>query len=208
MKTLSSKIFAFVFFIAASINIASAKDIDPISAGKVVAAEKFAYSLYAITETNKFRLAFENEQGSTVSVKVYDQKGTLVFTDNIKNATALKRNYDLAELGRGVYMVEISNGDFKTSNRIAVGGAQLNPVAFNAYVSPSLAEGAFKVAYQGGSEGVYITVKDSEGVILYSERAESDNFARRYNLSGLKSGNYTVSVESGEKVVEQTYTIK
>ncbi len=138
MKTLSSKIFAFVFFIAASINIASAKDINPASAGKVVAAEKFAYSLYAINETTKFRLAFENQQGSAVSVKVYDEKGMLVFTDNIKNATEMKRNYDLAELGRGVYTVEISSGDFKTANRIAVGGrwGQIEPYSLQRLCFP------------------------------------------------------------------------
>jgi hypothetical protein len=208
MKTISLKIFALLLLTIASFNLALAKDGDPAEGPRVVAADKFAYSLYAISQTSKFRLAFVNELGSQVSVKVYNQDGTLVYIDNIKNATELKRNYDLSSLGRGVYTVEISNGEFKTAERVAVGGAKLNPVAFHAYVSPSLASGSFKVAYQGGAqEGVYITVQDANGVILYSEHSESDNFARRYNLSSLKPGSYTVNVSSGDKSLEQSYVI-
>jgi hypothetical protein len=208
MKTISLKIFALLFIVIASFNLAQAKNVDPAESPRVVAADKFAYSLYAINQTNKFRLSFVNELGSRVSVKVYDQEGALVYVDNIKNATELKRNYDLGTLGRGVYTVEISNGEFKTAERVAVGGAKLNQVAFNAYISPSLTDGAFKIAYQGGAaEGVYITVTDANGTILYSEHSESDNFARRYNLASLKPGSYSVSVASGEKSLEQTFMI-
>ncbi len=208
MKTLSSKIFAIILFAVASINTASAKDIDPKEVGSVVAADKFAYSLYSINETTKFRLAFVNEQGSNVSVKVYSEAGKMVYVDNIKGHTELKRNYDLSELGRGIYTVEISNGEFVTSNRIAVGGAQLNATPFSAYISPSLIDGAFKVAYQGGAEGVYVTVKDANDTLLYSERNENDNFARKYNISSLKAGSYTVTVDNGSKTLEQTYVVK
>lgn len=208
MKTISLKISALLLLLVASFNTVQAKKVDPSESPKVLAADKFAYSLYAIHQSNKFRLSFVNELGSRVSVKVFDQAGKLVYTDNIKNATELKRNYDLGQLGQGIYTVEISNGEFKTADRVAVGGAKLSATAFNAYISPNLTEGAFKVAYQGGAEGVYITVKDSKGTILYSERNESDNFARRYNLSSLQSGSYTVNVESGDKSVEQTYVIK
>jgi flagellar hook assembly protein FlgD len=207
MKTIASKIFALALVLVASFQLAQAKDIDP-KTPSVVAAEKFAYSLYAINETSKFRLAFVNEQGSNVNVKVYDQAGKLIFTDKIKGQTELKRNYDLGEMGRGVYTVEISNGEFKTSDRVAVGGATLNPVAFNAYISPSLIDGAFKVAYEGGGEGVYITVKDANGTLLYSERNESENFARKYNISTLRPGSYTVNVESNDKSVEQAFVVK
>jgi hypothetical protein len=208
MKTISLKIFALLFIVIASFNLAQAKNVDPSEAPRVVAADKFAYSLYAINQTNKFRLSFVNELGSRVSVKVYDQQGTLVYVDNIKNATELKRNYDLGTLGRGVYTVEISNGEFKTAERVALGGAKLTPVAFNAYISPSLTDGAFKIAYQGGTEGVYITVNDSNGTILYSEHSQSDNFARRYNLASLKPGSYSVNVLSGDKSMEQVFVIK
>jgi uncharacterized protein GlcG (DUF336 family) len=208
MKTIAHKIFALSAIATLSFNSVQAKDTDPNEANGVVAAEKFAYSLYAIKETSKFRLSFVNEQGSQVSVKVLDQAGKLVYTDNIKGATELKRNYDLSSLGRGVYTVEISNGEFKTADRVAVGGAKLNPVAFNAYISSSLTDGSFKVAYQGGDEGVYLTVQDANGTLLYSERNESENFARKYNISTLKAGTYTVSVNSGDKTVEQTFIVK
>lgn len=208
MKAIISKLLVIVLFVAVSLNSVMARNIDPSDPGRVVPAEKFAYSLYAISETTKFRLAFENELGNNVTVKVFSPLGKLIYTDRIKQATELKRNYDLATMGRGVYSVEISNGEFKTVERVAVGGAKLNPTPFNAYISASLTNGMFKVAYQGGEEGTYITVRDSNGTLLYSEHNESDNFARKYNISSLKAGTYTVTVENDSKVLEQTFVIK
>jgi Secretion system C-terminal sorting domain len=154
MKTIVSKVFATILLFAASFQLATAKEIDPKApVGGIAPTAKFAYSLHALSTTTKFRLTFENQEASPVKVKVFNQAGKLVYTDHIKGATELKRNYDLAEMGRGVYTVEISNGEFKTSVRVAVGGAKLNPVAFNAYISSSLTDGTFKMAYEGGSDG-------------------------------------------------------
>jgi hypothetical protein len=208
MKTIVSKVSATVLLFAAAFQLATAKEIDPKAPTGIAPTAKFAYSLYALSSSVKFRLAFENQAASPVKVKVFNQAGKLVYTDHIKGATELKRNYDLSTLGRGVYTVEISNGEFKTSDRVAVGGAKLNPVAFNAYISPSLTNSAFKLAYEGGSEGVYITVSDAQGTILYSEYSQSDNFACRYNLASLKPGSYSVSVSSGDKSLEQVFVIK
>jgi Secretion system C-terminal sorting domain len=200
-----ARVLAIAFLATISLHLAQAEDIDPKPG--VAAANKFAYSLYAISETTKFRLIFENEQGSAVKVDVYNSAGKLVFTDRVRGATELKRNYDLSNLGVGVYTVEITNGEFKTAQRVAVGGAKLNPVAFNAYISHTLTEGSFKVAYEGGNEGVYITVRDANGILLYSEHSSTDNFARKYNLSRLRPGSYTVNVENGDKSMEQTFVV-
>jgi Secretion system C-terminal sorting domain len=209
MKTIVSKVFATILLFAASFQLATAKEIDPKApAGGIAPTAKFAYSLYALSTATKFRLTFENQEASPVKVKVFNQAGKLVYTDHIKGATELKRNYDLSSLGRGVYTVEISNGEFKTSDRVAVGGATLNPLAFNAYISSFLTDGTFKVAYEGGSEGVYIAIKDAKGTLLYSAHNVSDNFACKYNLSSLKSGSYTVVVESNDKSVEQAFVVK
>ncbi len=208
MKAIISKLLAIALFVAVSFNNVMARNIDPTDPGRVVPAEKFAYSLYALNATTKFRLTFENELGKNVTVRVFSPLGKLLYTDRIEHATELKRNYDLAAIGRGVYRVEINNGEFYTVEQVAVGGAKLNPTPFNAYISPKLANGMFKVAYHGGEEGTYITVRDSKGTILYSEHNESDNFARRYNLSSLKAGTYTVTVENDNKVLEQTFVVK
>lgn len=41
----------------------------PLDTSKVIAAEKFAYGMYAIKESMKIRLAFENSAGSKVTVR-------------------------------------------------------------------------------------------------------------------------------------------
>jgi hypothetical protein len=42
---------------------------------------------------------------------------------------------------------------------------------------------------------------------LYSAHNVSDNFACKYDISSLKSGSYTVVVESNDKSMEQTFVI-
>jgi flagellar hook assembly protein FlgD len=202
MKSLIAKLFAPALLVAALAAPAAAAD-----GNGVEPKDKFAFSLYALNGTAKFRLAFENPAAGRVTVQVRDDRGRLVHTDHIGGQAQFKRDYDLAALGRGVYTVIINNGEFTTANRVAVGGAKLVAQPFSAYVSPGLMDGAAKVAFQGG-QGVRVTVTDQNGQVVYSEYNEDQQFARRYQLGGLPKGRYTLAVASTDTVLEQEYVVK
>jgi hypothetical protein len=203
MKSLIAKLFAPALLVAALAAPAAAAD-----GNGVEPKDKFAFSLYALNGTAKFRLAFENPAAGRVTVQVRDDRGRLVHTDHIGGQAQFKRDYDLAALGRGVYTVTISNGEFTTVNRVALGGAKLAAQPFSAYMSPCLANGAAKVAYQGGQDGVAITLTDGQGQEVYREYAQDQQFARRYQLGGLPKGRYTLAVTSEGRSVEQVYEVK
>jgi hypothetical protein len=203
MKTFIAKLFAPALLtaaLAAPVLAADGNGVEP--------KDKFAYSLYAIQGTAKFRLAFENPAGGRVTVQVRDERGRLVHTDQLTGRAQMKRDYDLSALGRGVYTVTVGNGEFTTANRVAVGGAKWSAQPFGAYVSPALRDGAAKVAFQGGQDGVSVTVTDQDGEVLYSEYAQDQQFARRYQLGHLPKGRYTLAVTGGQTTVEQTYEVK
>ncbi|MCU0451339.1 MAG: hypothetical protein MUC97_16115 [Bernardetiaceae bacterium] len=175
---------------------------------RVVALEKFAYGAYAIKDQLKLRLAFENQTGQAVSVKIYDENERLVYRDQLnRRVTALKRNYDLSELGKGQYRMDIQCGDFTASNPLSVGVRQLTG-NYSAYLSAQLKNGKMQVAFQNAATDVYVTLVDDNGAIHYSEHLNEANFARRYDLSRLRAGTYTMMVTCGNRTVEQTYVLK
>lgn len=174
----------------------------------VKALEKFAYSAYAPQGQKKIRLAFENSTGEAISVRIYDQKNQLVYAEKLKNIDQIRRDYVFAEeLAKGIYRVDLRAGEFTGSSTLGVGIT--SGKKFSAYVSPKITDGAIKVAYDGNSEGVYLSITDKNGAVIYSERTGTQsNFARRYDLSKLPKGKYTLQVFHGEENIEQTYEVQ
>lgn len=181
----------------------------PLDTSKVIAAEKFAYGMYAIKESMKIRLAFENSAGSKVTVRITDAQGNVLHREELRNMTKMKRNYDLSSFGKGVYTVDITAGEFRTSNKVAVGGAQLTKAAFAAYISSEVKDGFVKVAFANAEEPVYIKIADRNGAVLYSEVSEGNqNYARRFKVSALQKGEYVLSISHGDKTLSQFYGIQ
>lgn len=207
MKTVRN-LFAFIFALAIVIGSnAYAFNGTPKEGYEITASEKFAYSIFALQSSLKFRLNFDNEDGSDVIVKIFDPNGKLAFSETIKRQIEVRRNYDLSAIGKGIYTVEVIDGDFKASHKVGVGVAA--PQAeFIPYVS-KLHEGSVKIAYQNANDGyVNIVLKDEKGNIVYEEISQDAHYARKFNLSKLKRGTYTMSVTSGKKTVEQVYSIQ
>lgn len=212
MKTLNKNLFAILFAVAVLLSSSAfanttTDDKDGIPT-VVTTSDKFAYSIYAVKETLKFRLNFENEDGTPVTVKIYDSKGEMIFAETIKKQTSSHRNYDLSEKGQGVYKVEIIDGDFRAVQEIGV-GIRASEGEFNAYISKTLSEGSLKIAYQNGNpDGVNIVLRDEKGNVMYEELSANEQYFRKFNLSKLNKGTYTMSITSGKKTVEQVYSVQ
>lgn len=174
----------------------------------VKALEKFAYSAYAPQGQKKIRMAFENGTGEAISVRIYDQSNRLVYSEKLKNIQQMRRDYVFADdLASGVYRVDLRAGEFTGSSTLGVGTAAYKK--FSAYVSPKIMDGAIKVAYDGNSEGVYLSITDANGAVIYSEQTgNQSSFARRYDLSQLPKGKYRLLVLHGNESIEQTYEVK
>lgn len=212
MKTLSKNLFAFLLVITTLFSsnafANTTDDKNGIDSKVVTTSDKFAYSLYAVKESLKFRLNFETESTAPTTVKIYNAQGTLTFTETIRNQTSAHRNYDLTQTGKGIYKVEITNGDFTTVQEIGV-GVNINQGEFSAYISKTLNEASLRLAYQNGDiDGVSIVLRDEKGNIVYDELSTSTQYSRKLNLSKLDKGTYTVSVTSGKKTIEQVYHIQ
>lgn len=212
MKTVLKPV-VFVFFLLALAHAVLAgnderrNEVAPEKDNKVVALDKFAYSLYAVSDKSKMRLAFENLSQEDVVVKIYNNDNALIHSERHRKTEGLKRDYIMSEIGNGSYRMDIKCGDFVASRQVSI-GMTANAGPFVAHVSHVVKDGKIQVAYQNGQEGVYIALTNQNGAVLYTERTEAQsNFARRYDLSRLQPGEYTMTVICGSKTIEQTYVI-
>ena len=104
MRSINHRLFlpavVAVLILVSTFAKANSSDV-PLNTNKVVAAEKFAYGMYALQGQMKIRLAFENSTGSEVYVRISDSKGSLIYRETLRNLTELKRNYGLSAIGKG-----------------------------------------------------------------------------------------------------------
>jgi flagellar hook assembly protein FlgD len=212
MKTLSRKLFAILFAVTVLFSSSAFANGEKDDKGNefplVTTSEGFAYSMYAVKESLKFRLNFENQEGSNVTINIFDANGKLAFTETIKREKTSRRSYDLSSVGKGIYKVEIITGGFRTVKELGV-GTKTTHTEFSAYLSKSLNDGALKVAYQNAdSDGVNIVLRDEKGNVVYDEYSANEQYSRKFNLSKLSRGTYTMSVSSGAKTIEQTYKVQ
>ena len=210
MKTtfvsIASRISFVVIILSALLLGANVQAGEPTNKGGVTAYEKFAYSLYPTANKLSFRFNFANENDTKTLLKIYDLKGNLIYTDYLGNAKEGKREYAMDELGKGEYVVEVVNGDFRTRTKLNVGVSKHNEFSF--YSSSKLHENHFTVAYSNANSAVSLNIRDEEGKLVYAENGIAEqNFARKYSLENLPKGNYTLSVNHAEQTFTQVYQV-
>ncbi|MBX2843548.1 MAG: DUF3244 domain-containing protein [Flammeovirgaceae bacterium] len=199
--------FAILFSSSAAVFATTNSGNDPIDNKKIKESSNIQYSIYPLKNSTKIRVAYEKKGKEKVTIKIYDDKKNLIFTDIQRNNTELKRNYDLGKIGNGVYFVKIKSGDFETQHKIFVGKTQIK--AFESYLSASATNNKIRIAFQNATNPVKISIIDEKGKNLYDKTLfDIENFSSLFNLTPLDKGNYTVSISSNGKVTEQNYTIK
>jgi len=166
----------------------------------------FEYSLYPIINSNKIRLAWEQEADQKVVIKIFDDQDQLVFTD-IQKSEKMKANYDLSSVGSGLYKVMITTRDYRTVEEVRVGGETTSP--FSAYLSPAPIDHKIRVAFQHAKSDVRLSIANAAtGEVVYERNIEGKaNFSSVYNVSKLSSGQYKITLASGGKTVQQIYSL-
>lgn len=187
---------------------------DPTSeeddAVKITESEKFTYNVYAYKSALKFKVAFKNATEDLIRIQVLDQKGNVVHKDVLKNKEQLNRDYNMEQVGAGIYTVKIKMGDLETENQVALGVSDKSiDKTFQAYVSPIIKDNAVRVFYKNGNQGVNISFTDAEGNTIYQEStSDNDMYAKKYNISKLKTGVYVLTLTSGDRTIEKIYNVQ
>jgi Secretion system C-terminal sorting domain len=174
---------------------------------EAVAGEEFAYTLHPLNNSTKLYFGFNaNPQHLPVEVRIKDQAGVVLHRETMSADKAAKV-FDFQKLGRGVYLIEIKNGDFIQTKEVQIGEAVAEDL-WTAKLSPMIKEGSIEVSYLNNNEVVTVRIIDADGNDVYHETSSIKAYRRKFNVSKLKAGSYTVKVAHGENSYEQSYTVR
>jgi hypothetical protein len=152
-----------------------------------------------IVETHTWKAA-------AIQVQIRNAEGQVVLEETVK--TGNLRKYNLRNLPDGNYVLELSD-KFKsteqefTISRNEVKLADQKKIAFKPVITCNEENVDINLMTQGIP--AYIVIADQNGETLFEEKCVRSSVNRRYDISRLPTGNYSIFVQVGDKTYSQKF---
>lgn len=138
----------------------------------------------------------EQWKSEKVNVQIKDESGNLVLDESVKNVKSARR-YNLKNLPNGIYTLEMSNTLKITIQNFEIVGTEV-------LVSKEV-KTTFKPVINWNNKNLDINlltlgkkaslnIYDDSNNIIFSENLNENVVNKRYNISKLSSGDYTVNM--------------
>ena len=158
-------------------------------------------------ESDKVELTYLSDGECKVKVNIYDQKGSRVFTESIKNPKSFKKAYDLSKLPVGEYEFEIIDNEKVVSEKVKVAPAYDDTRYIKASVVKEEGE-KYSVKVVGAViDPIAINIYNKYGELIYGDLIDiSKGFTRIYDLSKAISTDVKFEiVQNGEIIAATTF---
>ncbi|NJM94809.1 MAG: hypothetical protein HC842_09220 [Cytophagales bacterium] len=195
MKTIKVILGALMIVVSAAVEAGNKKDssvVEPGSAKVIVTA---------LNANAKFNLIYVEDTTNTIKVKIYDEAGRVIFTDMIKATKSFIKPYSLAELPKGDYKVEVSDG-FGISNSILAHGRKARPDVKVDFITDE-ATSRIKMVVRGSDVASFdVAIYDHRLDLIHSDEISgAKTFAKTYDFSKISVKDVYFSISSeGESV--------
>lgn len=176
-----------------------------------------ALSLNVMGEGNIFLTKFDRNaiivnrgewKSKTVNVVITDENGFTVFTQKLSKKVDLIK-YNIDELPNGNYSMEIFDDLRIVRKEFSIKNDQLLlSDKYELMYKPvvKISKNMVDVQMLAMNKEAQITLTDKEGNVLHNEKVTSTTVSRRMDVSILPSGNYTVTVEVGDRYFYHEFT--
>jgi hypothetical protein len=153
----------------------SAKDVEP----------KSPQGISVIKHGALVKLFYRGEHSGKVKVTIYDESGTVVFTETMRNTEHFMRPYNFEPLPTGDYTIELTDAQGKRSQKVHHQPADNKRIAHLTRLSDH--ENRYMLAIPNdGSDEIRVRIYDEDNTLLYEEEeAINGNFAKVYSLNGV-----------------------
>jgi hypothetical protein len=150
---------------------------------------------------NVLGLDLSKWNASKVNVKLTDELGQVLLTENFDLGSMKKRLYNLKNLPDGIYSLKVEDDQKIATQAVAItNGVVLADENISYAYKPNLKVIGNTVNINLLSLGnkVTVTILDKENTLVYeNEMGEQKIVTKQFNLKNLPSGKYTIIVESG-----------
>lgn len=183
---------------------------DPMATGLNPLGTDFAFQ----NQWNgNYELMLEHYGKSNVEkIDQSDWKEYLTIMDSINEASVHLTNLQEAQSKKTKYVQEAQSKivlNDKIQINLNTQGMQESKTGqvFQAYISPTIKNNTIRVFYKNAAN-VNITIMDMEGNVVHQETTDDANmYVKKYDVSTLSKGKYILILKSGERTIEQTYSI-
>ncbi len=154
-----------------------------------------------IHQTSKFYVSFAQDvEAQKVAIKIKKTDGTLIYADQMLTDQVTKI-YDMAEYGKGTFVVEIIGADFKLTKQVEIGKIG----KFDAQIVRQ--QGHVDLIYLSNAQNLDIYFKDEKGNVLYKGTGKFGKYRQAFDIQHLPKGTYTLKVTNGEQVFEEDFEV-
>jgi hypothetical protein len=170
-------------------------------------ASTVQFEIGKIANEKKLLIGLKGETKDNLQLKIYDEYGNHVYTDNQFNSEGFVRLYDLSEVGTDKFTIEMRSSDDQRTATVDF-SKEADKSKFIAYFPHSSAK-ELQVSYANASSSVNIKIKNNDGKKVYEldmPAKAAESFVA--NLEKLKSGYYQVIVSSDGTSYTKNVTVK
>lgn len=137
-----------------------------------------------------------------ILVYVADDKGDVVYYENIKARTTYGKTYDLSNLDDGIYTFTSKGEYVTTTKKIKVEGSSAMEINKEASFKPviTLEDNYLKVNYfNRAQEDIQLSVEGSDEIFHTSNGNNAFHYGKMLDISKMRTGNYFVKMKVGKK---------
>lgn len=175
----------------------------------VMATDSSDFSL-EVNNENMIDLQLNNVSESEVQVSLKDDHGITLIRETLSIKNLNLRKYDLSELPDGNYTLTVAYDQVvkvqkinKKFSALVVSERELHTI-----LKPTFREHSNFVDLRmanNSNQQVSVKIRDSEGRTIYKEKKiNSEDFVKRFDLSQLQDGTYTIAVKViGEEITRE-----
>jgi len=131
-----------------------------------------------------------------INIQIKEASGVVILDEKVKNTKNL-RKYNLKNLPDGNYTLEVSNELKITTQEFTIGSNEVilsNDI--NTVYKPVIIwrDNSFDVNLMTLGNKAFINIQDKDNNIVFAENLETPAVHKRYDISALAAGEYTVTV--------------
>jgi hypothetical protein len=191
-----SIILAAYFLCISAASFALDTELGKTSSFKIVPKADKKYDLYYVSESD-----------APVTISIYDDEGTLITNDKIKNNRSFKRTYNFKNMASGDYKVVVKNEEGRGSQQVFH-----NPKTsgLQTMISQVPNSKSFKVLVGefDSAEPVIVKGYNSDNRLIFKDEIqEVQGFSKMYNLSNITGDMVRFTVENGRESVTQVRSL-
>ncbi len=161
-----------------------------------------------------FVLSFQKPLSMDAQFRIEDQDGQILFIEALEKGTHAAKKYNMSNLPEGEYFLYLEDEMSLKLQPVVLkpAGLVVEPAkrteVFKPIVTMNEGKMDFSLLHLSG-QPVSIEILNAQGDVLYNEpKAESGSIQRRFDLTNLPAGDYSVAVRTDDNTFYKKVSIR